>query len=510
MRIQATDYRASVVVFLVTLPLCVGIALASNAPVSAGILAGIIGGIVIGIFGGSAISVSGPTAGLTVIAAAGITQLGSYPAFAAAVVLAGVIQLALGFLKAGELGNFFPASVIKGMIAAIGLILILKQLPHAVGWDSDYMGDESFGNLEGANTFSDILTSFERLHWGATIVAILSLGLMLIWDKIIVKKLPKLSVFPSALLAVISAIALNEFLFVGNSTLTIGTSHLLQIPLEGGLSSFLQTIQLPDISNINELAVWKVALTIAIVATLETLLSLDAAEKIDPLKRVSRKNKELRAQGLGNLISGLVGGLPITAVIVRTSANVTGGGLSQFSAVLHGVWLLLAVVLFPGILNRIPLATFSIILLIVGYKLCSPSLFKQQWKLGMNQFIPFIVTILAILFNDLLVGIIVGLFIGLVFVLKSNSLSSIMKIEVEDHVLIRFCKDVSFLQKNRLRTILRDLPDSGHVVIDGSRSVNVDHDIIELVSDFVQSAPSRNIQVRIQKSSLALSDFFKV
>lgn len=509
MNFKATDIRSSVVVFLVALPLCLGIALASNAPLSSGILAGIIGGIVIGIFGGSAISVSGPAAGLTVIVATAITQLGSYPAFAAAVVLAGAMQLAMGFLKAGELGNFFPASVIKGMLAAIGLILILKQLPHAVGWDSDYMGDESFGNLEGANTFSELLTSFERLHWGATIVAAISLALMLGWDKIILKKLPKLAIMPSALLAVVFAVVLNEVLFAGNATLAIGVSHLVQLPFEGGLQSFMNSIQLPDMSVMNQFAVWKVAITIAIVATLETLLSLDAAEKIDPLKRVSRKNKELRAQGLGNLLSGLVGGLPMTAVIVRTTANVTGGGLTQLSAFLHGVWLLLAVILFPGILNRIPLSALAAILLIVGYKLASPSLMKQQWKLGLNQFIPFIVTILSILFTDLLTGIIIGLFVGLIFVLKSNSRSSIMKIEEDDRVLIRFCKDVSFLQKNRLRAMLRDLSDNGHVVIDGSRSVHVDHDIVELVSDFVQSAPSRNIQVRIHKSSLALCAMFK-
>ena len=508
MRIQATDIRASVVVFLVALPLCLGIALASNAPLSAGILAGIIGGIVIGFLGGSDVSVSGPAAGLTVIVASSIAQLGGFPAFTAAVVLAGAIQLALGLFKAGELGNFFPASVIKGMLAAIGLILILKQLPHAVGWDSDFMGDESFGNVDGVNTFSELLTSWERLHWGATAVAIIALGLMLTWDKIIIKKVPKLNVIPSALLAVVVAIALNEILFSG-TTFAIQNAHLVQLPFEGGLRSFLDGINMPDMSVITNPVLWKVAFTIAIVASLETLLSLDAAEKIDPLKRVSRKNKELRAQGLGNIISGLVGGLPMTAVIVRTSANVTGGGLHKTSAIFHGLWLMAAVILFPNILNRIPLAALAAVLLLVGYKLCSPKLFKQQWKLGMAQFIPFVVTVLAILFTDLLVGITVGLFVGLIFVLKSNARSSVMKIQLDDHTLVRFSKDVSFLQKNRLRAILRDLPDSSQVVIDGSRSVHVDHDIVELVEDFICSAPSRNINVQLQKSPLALCEMFK-
>ncbi len=509
MKFSGSDLKASVVVFLVALPLCLGIALASNAPLSAGILAGIIGGVVIGLLGGSDVSVSGPAAGLTVIVAGAIAQLGGYAPFATAVALAGVLQLAMGFLKAGELGNFFPASVIKGMLAAIGLILILKQIPHAVGWDADYMGDESFGNIEGQNTFSDILQGWNRLHYGATILSILSIMLMLFWDKVLTKKLPKLALIPSALLAVLIGVAINETIFISSPNLFVGTEHLVQLPFNGGITSFLNNIALPDLAALSNPLVWKVALTLAIVASLETLLSLDAADKIDPLKRLSFKNKEIRAQGIGNLLSGLVGGLPMTAVIVRTSANVTAGAQNKSSAILHGLWLLLAVLLMPNLLNRIPLAVLASVLLLVGWKLTSPKLFRAQWKMGPSQFLPFVITVVAILFTDLLVGIAVGLLAGLVVVLKQNAASSIMRIEQGDQVLIRFSKDVSFLQKSRLRKILRDLKDHTQVVIDGSRSIHIDHDIEELITDFIEVADTRHINVRLQKSSLALSALFK-
>ena len=509
MQLKSNDVRSSIVVFLVALPLCLGIALASNAPLSAGIISGIIGGMIVGSLGGSHVSVSGPAAGLTVIVAAAISELGGMPAFALAVFLAGVLQLLMGYFKAGELGNFFPASVVKGMLAAIGLILILKQMPHAFGWDADYMGDESFGTVDGANTFTDIMNGLKRFHSGATTVALLSIGLMLFWDKVLVKKVPKLTLFPSALAAVLMSVALNELVFVNYSHLIIETEHLVQLPFTGGLESFLNGFMMPDWSAITNPITWKVAITLAIVASLETLLSLDAADKLDPLKRTSRKNKELRAQGVGNLVAGLVGALPMTAVIVRTSANVTGGGLQRTSSFLHGVWLLLSVILFPDLLNRIPLAVLAAVLLLVGWKLSTPKLFKQQWQLGYAQFVPFVVTVLTILFTDLLVGIAVGFVVGAIFVLRSNNHSSVTIVKQDDLVLIRFYKDVSFLQKPKIRALLRDLPNDTHVVIDGSRSVHVDHDIVELVEDFVLSAPARNINVKLQKSPLALNALFK-
>jgi MFS superfamily sulfate permease-like transporter len=334
MKFSGQDLRASLVVFLVALPLCLGIALASGAPLSAGIISGIIGGVVIGLFGGSEISVSGPAAGLTVIVASAIIDLGNYSSFSTAIAIAGVLQLAMGFLKAGELGNFFPASVIKGMLASIGIILILKQIPHAVGWDADYMGDESFGAYSGNNTMTYIMQSWERLHIGSTIIALISLATILVWDKFLSKKIQALALIPSALIAVTISVLINEYLFVNNSDLLIESTHLVQLPFSGGFNSFIKELSYPTVSALLNPLVWKVALTIAIVASLETLLSLDAADKIDPLKRLSLKNKELRAQGLGNFISGLLGGLPMTAVIVRTSANVN----SQQSFMASGFW----------------------------------------------------------------------------------------------------------------------------------------------------------------------------
>jgi MFS superfamily sulfate permease-like transporter len=509
MRLHASDLRSSIVVFLVALPLCLGIALASGAPLAAGIMAGIIGGIVVGAFSGSAVSVSGPAAGLTVIVAGAITELGGMPAFGAALLLAGVLQVIMGFCRAGELGNFFPAAVIKGMLAAIGLILILKQLPHAVGWDADYMGDESFGSVSGENTFSGLMHAWERLHFGATTVALVGISLMLLWDKVLIKKFPRLSIFPSALLAVLVGVLLNRYAFMGSPDWEIEASHLVQLPFEGGFASFAGSMILPDFSALANPVTWRVALTLAIVASLETLLSLDAADKLDPLKRLSKKDRELRAQGIGNTLSALVGGLPMTAVIVRTSANIAGGGLHRTSAIFHGLWLLAAVVAFPNVLNYIPLSALAAVLLLVGWKLTSPKLFKLEWSKGYAQFVPFVVTIIAILFTDLLMGIGIGLMVGLVFVLFANSRSSILQINQEGTTLVRFCKDVSFLQKARLRGILEDLPDNSHIVIDGSRSIYVDNDIEELVEDFVESAPGRNIHVRLQKSSLALSPLFK-
>ncbi len=509
MSISGNDLRASIVVFLVALPLCLGIALASGAPLASGLFAGIIGGVVVGFLGGSEVSVSGPAAGLTVIVAAAIQELGGMPAFTAAVLLAGVLQLVMGLNKAGELGNFFPSSVIKGMLAAIGLILILKQIPHAVGWDTDYMGDESFGEFGGENTFSTLIHGWSRHHAGATLVALLSLAIMLGWDKVLVKKLPRLAIIPSALLAVITAVLVNQILFQGKAGWEIDGDHLVQLPFEGGFGSLFYAINLPDWSAYANPATWKVAVTIAIVASLETLLSLDAADKIDPLKRLSHKNKELRAQGVGNILSGLCGALPMTAVIVRTSANVTGGAQHRSSAIFHGVWLLLAVIAFPGVLNLIPLSALAAVLLLVGWKLSSPALFRHQWKMGIPQFVPFVVTVVAILFTDLLVGIGIGLIVGIFFVLRDNSLSSVMVIQQHDTTLVRFCKDVSFLQKARMRKILRDMPSRTQVVIDGSRSIHIDSDIEELLADFVQSAPGRSIQVTLQKSPLALSPLFK-
>lgn len=506
---RGNDLRSSLVVFLVALPLCLGIALASNAPLSAGIISGILGGIVVGFLGGSPVSVSGPAAGLTVIVFGAIAELGSFQVFTSAVVLCGVIQLAMGVLRAGELGNFFPTSVIKGMLAAIGITLILKQVPHAVGWDSDFMGDSSFGSVEGQNTFSDLINSLGAIHLGALTISLTSLGIMLCWDKVLSKKIPFLKNIPSALVAVCIAVFLNNIIFVHNSNLILGAEHLVNLPFEGGLQSFINAISFPDINAFGKLSTWKVAITLAIVASIETLLSLDAADKIDPLHRTSHKNKELRAQGVGNIICGILGALPMTAVIVRTSANVASGGTSRISAILHGAWLLLAVILFPSLLTKIPLSVLASILILVGWKLTSLDVIRQQIKYGKEQFIPFAVTIVAIVFTDLLVGIAIGLVVGLFSVIKTNYHSSVVKMELDENILIRFSKDVSFLHKSIVRLMFRELPDGSKVILDGSRSVYVDYDILDLIQEFLASAPNRDIQVTLKKSRLALCDLFK-
>lgn len=508
MRFSIEDVRASVVVFLVALPLCLGIALASDAPLAAGVVAGIVGGVVVGLLGGSQVSVSGPAAGLTVLVAHGVHDLGSFSAVCAAVVVAGVLQIGMGLLRAGSLGDFFPSSVIKGMLAAIGLILILKQLPHAVGYDADYMGDESFEQRDGHNTLSEVTYALESLHPGAAIVAVLSLLILIFWDKL-AARVRALGNVPAALVAVLVAVLLNELVLVGIPGFAIEASHRVNLPFEGGFGSLFSALTLPDFGALGQAATWRLAITLGVVASVETLLSLDAADKLDPVRRISDKNRELLAQGVGNATSGLLGGLPLTAVIVRTSANVAGGARSSLSAVLHGLWLLVAILLVPNVLDRIPLAALAAVLLLVGYKLAKPKLFVAAWKEGPNQFLPFVVTVVAILLTDLLIGIAVGMVVGLYFVLRGSLFKTMILMQEDHRYLLRFSKDVTFLHKGELRGLLRSIPDGAEITIDGSRSVQIDHDIVEVVADFVDTAPSRGIQAGVTRSPLALAPYFR-
>ena len=503
------DVRASLVVFLVALPLCLGIALASNAPLAAGLYAGIIGGIVVGSLSGSPVSVSGPAAGLTVIVVSAIGDLGSFEAFTLAVFIGGLFQLLFGVFRLGKIGDYFPTSVIKGMLAAIGLILILKQIPHAVGYDVDFMGDESFAQLDGENTFTDIVLAFNWLHWGAVVLAFMSLGLMILWDKLATLGNQFFKLIPGALVAVVLGVVFNELFKSIMPELVLGKEHLVQLPFNGGAADFFAGMRLPSWQFLTNPKVYQVALTLAIVGSLESLLSIDAADKIHDVGESTSKNRELFAQGVGNAVSGFIGGLPITAVIVRTSANVNAGAQTRLSAILHGVWLTLCVILIPEVLNRIPLSVLAAVLLLVGYKLAKPSLFKQMYKKGMNQFIPFVSTILAILFTDLLVGIICGICVGFIFVFRANIHKSIVVVKDEENILIRFHKDVSFLQKSALIKIFSEIPNDSKVIIDGSKKVWVDDDIAELVEDFKKRAPQQNITVTLKKSSLALSPIFK-
>ena len=477
------DFQSSLVVFLVALPLCLGIALASNAPLSSGLIAGIIGGIVVGFFSGSSISVSGPAAGLTVIVATAIGELGSFQAFTLAVVLSGVIQIFFGLIKAGRIGNYFPSSVIKGMLAAIGLILIMKQLPYAIGY--------------GADNF---------FHPGVVIISLLSLGLMLTWEKL-GKKSRFFLLIPGALVAVVLSVGFG-FLFAGTNFALL-PEQFVKLPFNGGVAEFVSGFVMPDWSRIFDSKIITVAITLALVGSLESLLSVEASDKIDPQGNVTNKNRELFAQGIGNTLSGLVGGLPVTAVIVRTSANVEAGARSKLSSMFHGVWLFLCVVSIPHVLNHIPLGALAAVLLLVGYKLTKPALIMDMYKKGMNQFLPFGITILAILATDLLTGIIFGIFVGFVFLLRSYTRKSIVMVSEENRYLVSFQKDISFLHKEDLSRKLISIPAKSSVIIDGSGLVSVDDDIAEMICEFIHRSRANEVIVELKKSRLALCPLFR-
>lgn len=503
------DIPASIVVFLVALPLCLGIALASGAPLFAGIIAGFVGGIVVASFSGSALSVCGPAAGLTTIVLASIESLKSYEVFLSAVVIAGLLQIVLGFVKAGSIGNYFPSAVIKGMLTAIGLILILKQIPHAVGYDRDFEGDESFAEGGGRNTFTEIFESFNYFTPGAVVIAAISLIILILWERPFIKK-QKFALFvPGPLIVVFVGVLLNELFINSGSNMALMKEHLVNLPVSSSAAAFIGQFTLPDFSQVLSPNVWKTAITIAIVASLESLLCIDAVDKLDPFKRISPLNRELRAQGIGNFVSGLIGGLPITSVIVRSSANVSSGARTKVSAIGHGILLLLTAFFIPGLLNKIPLAALAAILLTVGYKLAKPSLFKEMFQRGYEQYVPFLVTVFAIIVSDLLVGIAIGMTLGLAFILKTNFHQSLISVNENGNYLVRLTKDVSFLNKAVLRRTFREIPDNSYVIIDGSRSTFIDADIVETIEDFQKGASNRNIVVELKQSISAANPLFK-
>ena len=497
----STDFPSSVVVFLVALPLCLGIALASGAPLFSGLLAGIIGGIVVGALSGSPLSVSGPAAGLTSIVAAAILDLGSYPAFLLCVVLAGLLQIIMGFAKAGAIGHFFPASVIKGMLAGIGLILILKQIPHAVGYDVDFEGDENFFQSDGQNTFSEILEAWEFLTPGAMVIAVLSIVLLILWDSNFLKRYKFFRVVPGPLAVVVLGILLNE-LFNSIPYLLIGEKHMVTVPLlseSEGLASFFV---FPDFSMWQNPKIYYSAITIAIVASLETLLSVEACDKLDTYRRITPLNRELKAQGTANFISGLFGGLPVTSVIVRSSTNINSGARTKASAISHGVILLLAVLIIPKVLQLIPLACLAGILIVIGFKLTKPAQYKSMYKKGMSQFLPFITTVLAVTFTNLLQGVFMGILLAIFFILRTNFREAIIIVNEGNNYLIRLTKDVNFLNKATLRNKLQSIPHHSTVMIDGSQSHFIDADIKETIEDFMMEGKSKNIQVDLKKISV--------
>ncbi len=503
------DIPASLVVFLVALPLCLGIALASGAPLFSGLVAGITGGLVGGFLSKSPISVAGPAAGLTSIVIASIAELGSFPMFLTCVVIAGIIQVALGFMKAGTIGHFFPVAVVKGMLAAIGLILILKQIPHALGYDADFEGDEAFFQTDGKNTFTEILASALNPAAGAVVICTLSLLVLYFLSSERIKKLKVMKFLPGPLIVVVMGIGLNILFNASVPLLALPQNHMVNLPEFTSVWDKSLWI-LPDINAVSNPAIYRIAITLALVASLETLLSLEAADKLDPLKRVTPLNRELKAQGISNMVSGLLGGLPLTAVIVRTSANVQAGARTRTSTIVHGILLALMVFLFPDVLEAIPLASLAAILLTVGYKLTAPVIYKEMFKKGRDQFLPFVITVVAILFTDLLIGIFVGILVAIFFVLKTNFRSAIILVNNDDQYLLKFMKDVSFVHKSSLRNALDSIPSRSSLIIDGSKSQFLDADIVETLEDFIKSSAAKKIKVELKKTNDAINPMFRI
>jgi MFS superfamily sulfate permease-like transporter len=496
-----SDFASGLVVFLVALPLCLGIAMASGAPLFSGIISGIIGGLVVGYLSQSHISVSGPAAGLTAIILTAISDLGAFDIFLSAVFIAGVFQLILGFVKAGSISNYFPTNVIEGMLAGIGIIIILKQLPHAFGYDADFEGDQSFFQVDGDNTFSSLFKVLNHFQLGAIIVTLVSLVILISWDR--VPFLKKIKLVPGALIAVISGIVINEIFISTGSSLAIAKDHLVSLPVPTSFDELKSIIVTPNFSGLTNAHVWTVGITIAIVASIETLLCIEASDRLDPQKRYTNTNVELKAQGIGNIISSLIGGLPMTSVVVRSSANSNAGAKSKMSTIIHGVLLLLSVLVIPVVLNKIPLATLATILILVGYKLAKPSTIKHFWEKGKYQFVPFIATMVAVVATDLLKGVMLGIVISVVFVLKGNlkRAYTFKKEEYTDGDIIHIdlAQEVSFLNKAAIKSTLKSIPENSKVVITAHDTVYIAHDILDLITEFKETrAVDANIKVKLK------------
>jgi len=514
------DIPSSIVVFFVALPLCLGIALASGAPLFSGLIAGIVGGIVVGALSGSKIGVSGPAAGLAAIVLSAIGTLGGFENFLVAVVLGGIIQLLFGVLRAGIIGYYFPSSVIKGMLTGIGIIIILKQIPHFFGYDADPEGDMAFLQMDGENTFSELFNIVNFIQPGSAIIGIVALGILLVWSNVLAKKNKLFTIIQGPLVAVVVGI-IFYVLTKSNETLSIATTHLVSVPVPEDTTSFLNQFSFPNFSQITNPEIWVVAFTIALVASLETLLCVEATDKLDPEKNVTPTNRELLAQGTGNIISGLIGGLPITQVIVRSSANIQSGGKSKMSAIIHGFFLLISIILIPKLLNMIPLSVLAAVLFIVGYKLAKPALFKQMYDLGWKQFVPFIVTVLGIIFTDLLVGISMGLLVGIaVILIKSYQNSHFLHIEDKSNgkhkIKMTLAEEVTFFNKGAILKELDSLPRDTYLELDVRQTKYLDNDIIEILEDFIYKARERHIDIKlisnrgIVENPESFVDFFKL
>ncbi len=493
------DLPASIVVFFVALPLCLGIALASGAPLFSGVIAGVVGGIVVGYLSGSNLGVSGPAAGLATIVFSYISLLGSYEAFLFAVIIAGLIQIAAGYLRCGSIAYYFPSSVIKGMLAGIGLIIILKQIPHAIGYDADTEGDFFFVQNNGETTFSQLEKMLNFVTPGALLISALSLTILILWETKFFRKKKIFKLIQAPLIVVISSIILVNLFNQGILPFALNEKQLVTLPLKG---EFLSHFAFPDFSQFSNPKIYTMGLVIALVASIETLLSVEAIDKIDPYKRITPTNRELKAQGVGNIVSGLLGGLPITQVIVRSSANAAFGARSKNSTIFHGILLFVSVLAIPSILNMIPLAALACVLILVGYKLTKPALYREIYDLGAEQFLPFIVTIIAMLLSDLLTGVALGMVVALLFVLYNNFHNSYQSIVDENgrkkEHLIRLAEETSFLNKGAILQLLKNIPDRSQVVIDSTNCKYIHHDITEIIDDFQVNSKSRKIALEVR------------
>ena len=490
------DLPAGLSVFLVALPLCLGIALASGAPIYAGLLSGIIGGLVVALISGSQLAVSGPAAGLTTLVAASIISLGDYKIFLLAVMVAGLFQLTLGLLKLGVIANYFPSSVIKGMLAAIGIILISKQIPLSLGYDQPNFWTSGFLNLFSSQHF---LGSFDYINHhitrGAILITVVSLIILVLLQQPFAKKL---KIIPAPLVVVVIGIIINIFFTNAASDFSLKQSQLVNIP-----SNIFASISFPDFTKLfSTTEIWKDGLIIGLLATLETLLCIEAVDKLDKRNRITPVNRELIAQGIGNMTCGLLGGIPMTAVVVRGAANVDAGGRTKLSAFTHGLFLLLAVLLVPFLLNKIPYASLAAILLVTGYNLTKPKLFRNMWSLGWKQFLPFLITIIVILSTDLLIGVSIGLLISTYFIVQNNFRAE-YKITKTQHngietEYIKLNSNVTFLNKVKLRKALDEVPEYSVLIIDGSECNFIDYDILEIVSEYENKAHERHIELYLK------------
>jgi MFS superfamily sulfate permease-like transporter len=493
------DLSASMVVFLVALPLCLGLALGAGAPLLSGIVAGVVGGVLVGALSRSPLSVSGPAAGMTAIVAAGIADAGSWSAFAIAVVIAGALQVAAGVVRLGNLIDFIPNSVVRGVLAAIGVLLILKQAPHLIGYDPDYEGDFSFWQRGGDNTFSALEHAAEMFEPGAAVIGVGALLVLWLWERPWRQRVPVLGQLPGGLVAVLVAVACVQWLGGAVPWLQLGAEHLVQLPDVAGPSAVLAQLTLPDVHAVTSVAVWRAGATLALIASLETLVGVATVDKLDPEHRQTPPNRELLAQGLGNIVSGALGGLPVTSFVVRNSVNVAAGARSRWSAIGHGVLLLVSVLFLGRYLNHVPLCALAAVLIATGYKLTQPQVYREMQAAGRDQFLPFLVTIAGVLLTDLMVGIGIGIAAGVYFHVRSNFRNTMVLVSDGNNFLLRLRKDVSFFAKSQLRQRLAEVPAGARLLIDVAKVDSIDDDIIDLLREFTERATRMGIQVELRR-----------